>query len=308
MRAEDPYANFLVGERSLGLAGAFVALADDPSAVYHNPGGIGALETSALAGSIWALSLRSRTVDDGFGVGETTSELSHFDISSFPLFVSAAIKLGTPQADGVRPHGIAVAVVNPRQRELQCAVDVENGPPDTAYPSVSHLHIQQQDRARWFGATYAHRIDPRFSLDASAFFAWRSFENEETEINATQAPLTELDDSDSAAHVISSLTDISAYHAVFRIGGLYNLSSHWRFGAMFQPPGLVLHADGDVDGLLTEVSAGQSRFERRDATGLRANLPIPWELRFGASWIDAPFSLLTLDMALRGAVGGDSHH
>lgn len=39
--AQDiPYANYLVGDRALGLGGAFVGLAEDGSATFHNPAGL----------------------------------------------------------------------------------------------------------------------------------------------------------------------------------------------------------------------------------------------------------------------------
>src|SRR4051812_8644532 len=34
------YKSILVGERASGLGGAYTAISDDPSGVYHNPAGI----------------------------------------------------------------------------------------------------------------------------------------------------------------------------------------------------------------------------------------------------------------------------
>ncbi len=34
------YKNMLVGERAFGLGGAYVAISDDPSGVFHNPAGL----------------------------------------------------------------------------------------------------------------------------------------------------------------------------------------------------------------------------------------------------------------------------
>ena len=45
------YNNVLVGERAVGLGGAFTALADDASGLYYNPAGIAFAQSNDISGS-----------------------------------------------------------------------------------------------------------------------------------------------------------------------------------------------------------------------------------------------------------------
>lgn len=62
------------GAKAMGMAGAFTAVADDPSAVYHNPGGLAFFERASLAGGVVAERLNDsqfRGLAPGLGAGET---------------------------------------------------------------------------------------------------------------------------------------------------------------------------------------------------------------------------------------------
>src|SRR5262245_15418851 len=85
-RAQElPYQNQLVGERALGLAGAFVAVADDASAIFHNPGGLAALDTGGVAGSLWAIVRSSREVTGGYSTDLGAEDLDYSQPLSLPL-------------------------------------------------------------------------------------------------------------------------------------------------------------------------------------------------------------------------------
>lgn len=46
------YVNMLVGDRDAGMAGAYTAVADDPSGLYYNPAGVVYAPGSSLSGSM----------------------------------------------------------------------------------------------------------------------------------------------------------------------------------------------------------------------------------------------------------------
>jgi len=47
------YSSYLIGDDAPGLAGAYVALASDASAVLHNPAGMAWVPQGALSSSLW---------------------------------------------------------------------------------------------------------------------------------------------------------------------------------------------------------------------------------------------------------------
>ena len=61
------YNNLLIGPRAIGLAGAFTALADDPSGLYYNPGGLPFQNSAQLSSSINTFYLRQNSYEKVFG-------------------------------------------------------------------------------------------------------------------------------------------------------------------------------------------------------------------------------------------------
>lgn len=63
------YKNLFLGERAFGLAGAYTAIADDPSGLYYNPAGIVFSEGSSFSGSVNSLHVSMLTYNDALGQG-----------------------------------------------------------------------------------------------------------------------------------------------------------------------------------------------------------------------------------------------
>ena len=57
------YANFLIGERAMGLGGAFTAVADDASEIFYNPAGLGFALNSDISGSANAYYSKKQFID-----------------------------------------------------------------------------------------------------------------------------------------------------------------------------------------------------------------------------------------------------
>ncbi len=76
------YSNLLIGQRALGLGGAFTALSDDTSGLYYNPGGLALQSSLELSGSINTFYLRKNTFEKVFGEKQFT-ESARGSVSSF---------------------------------------------------------------------------------------------------------------------------------------------------------------------------------------------------------------------------------
>ena len=169
------HSNYLVGDRSLGLGGAFVGVADDPSANFHNPGGIASLPTSSISGSLWAVSFLSRSVEPGYETVLGSTQLDHSEAASLPLFLAGVAKVGKLQRDEVRPHALGVAILTPHDRSFTSLLQL-NSPGGDA---VRRLEVRREERSRWFGLSYAYRLTERFSLGTSLFLEQRVFSHSE---------------------------------------------------------------------------------------------------------------------------------
>ena len=292
---EGPYANYLVGERSLGLAGAFVAVADDPSAIFHNPGGIATMTSSAAAGSLWTLLRGSRVIEDGYRTDLGNADLDQSAPLSLPVFVAGVIKFGPRQRDRVRPHALGAAIFTPYTREDRYVAQLTES--ETA---VDRLEVRKQDRARWFGASYGLRLRPGLSFGLSGFLALTSMSHDEVEIRARQPA---ADGELGASYNRASTLNITAQHIVARLGSQIDLTHELGAGIMFQLPGFVLSEEADVEHLLTRVGPDPTRITLEHEDNLPANVPMPFELRMGVTVRKPEETLLTLDVSLFGPVG-----
>ena len=123
------YSNLLIGQRALGLGGAFTALSDDTSGLYYNPGGLALQSSIELSGSINTFYLKKNTYEKVFGEKQF-SESARGSVSSFfglSKRVSVPV-LGTMQ--------VGLAFINPDAAQSDENALVENEPD----PNVIRYH------------------------------------------------------------------------------------------------------------------------------------------------------------------------
>ena len=86
------------GARALGMAGAFTARADDPSAMYFNPAGLAQVEGQALLVSPNAIFFRSEFAgaapSPGYGVVERTEDKTFLPLALYYARSSGAFAAG----------------------------------------------------------------------------------------------------------------------------------------------------------------------------------------------------------------------
>lgn len=284
-----PYENHLVGEHALGLAGAFVAVGDDPSAIFHNPAGIATLRTVAVSGSLWARSYRSRSIESGIVTPYASSKLDYSSFPTLPTFVAGVLKVGRKGADGIRPHGIGLALIHPHRDDYRYATTVQN-----ADENARQLNVFRDDDALWLGVGYAYRGTPSLYVGGSLFAVRHSLEHREFEFDASTA---------NAVMGRSATMDMTNYRVVGRLGALWTPTPTWQLGAMVQAPAMAITDSAEVTTLAPRSgAAGQSGSGFVLQTGAVPELrdQLPWELRLGATVRPDGLTMLTTDLSLLG--------
>ncbi|MEM9193056.1 MAG: hypothetical protein AAGF12_28030 [Myxococcota bacterium] len=299
------YQTFLIGDRALGMGGAFTGLADDASASYYNPAGLAMLVRSSISGSLQVNAFDRYIVRDGFASPIGSTDLDHESNPTVPLFVGLVKKFGNRHPDRVRRHAIALSTVHPTQVRRNFSATLEN--PMTGVETT--LSVRRSDTVRWWGPSYAYRVTPRFALGVSAFLSTRSFEHEEDEVIITQGTRDPTGVfRNSTLSIRESLVEIDDTQIVLRIGAIYD-HGPFRFGLTFQPPAIPISGSSTINerrsfaDLLADPPA--ATFFRSDQGGLDSSSPIPWELRLGASYTHGPDFHVALDVSVYGPVGSE---
>jgi hypothetical protein len=270
-------------------------VADDGSAIFHNPAGIASLTTSSASGSLYALARGKRHADKGYRSELGTADLDYSDPLSLPLFLAGVVKLGRRDADGVRPHALGAAMFTPFLDERRFVAQMYQP------GAIDRLEVRHTDRSRWLGIAYAYRPRPGLAFGLSTFYANRSLRHDEVELRARA-------DSPPESTVGSSLSrastlDADVQHWVIRLGSRLDLTHELRVGAMLQFPGIELGSRADAERVTTQVGPDPTVVESDSVNSVGANLVLPWELRLGITWLHYPESLVTLDLSLFGPVG-----
>jgi len=269
------YSNYLIGDEAPGLAGAYVALASDASAVFHNPAGMAWVPRGALSSSLWAAAYVSESRPDGYETSLGTSDLDFWDILARPQFLALVTKLGGAGPDGISDHSLGFAILNPYRREYGYLANQEMG------NQVARLEVVEDTWVSWYGASYAYRAARDAALGASLFLAYTSENYLETETRGAEGALG--DTSPGAVRTNSTTLHSASFHLLLRFGGKLELPEGWSVGAMLQPPGPPLFVTGYLSVLRTEAAPdGTLSFDSLDRDIDETDW-MAWEMRAGVA-------------------------
>jgi len=294
------YRTLFIGEQAQGLATAYTGVANSPTAAFHNPAGLATARSTSLSSSLTLVNFDRLVIEDAVAGPAGQEDLDSRTGVGFPFSIGFNAKFGDPLGDGVKRNAIAFSTFSPIRQRLQLDATLIGG------GETDSLRITREDRATWYGLSYARRLSDAVGLGLSLFFANRRVRHVESQTTFVQgtgtAPDGRFTESDLGTRDIE--TDLRARHLVARLGVLWTASERLQLGAMFQPPGLSLGSSASVEQLeansdLTTTPPSSSIFQatKNDLDGA---LPLPWEVRVGVEWRLGETSFLSADAGMTG--------
>ena len=303
---EFHYRSLLIGDRALGMGGAFTAIADDPSAAYYNPAGLSLIDNSSVSASLQVNSLDRRSVDNAYaGVGNQQASFRHSADPSVPIFVSLLKKFGPKDEEGNQRHAFGLSTFHPDRRTLNYRVSLDSL--DVVDPNTrifEDFRLRHEDATSWFGPSYSFAPNQSLAFGLSAFLATRSMRHEE-ELSQIDTDATGANTADTQ-RFLQQRSDVSldTRHLVLRLGAMFAVTSRIQVGVMVQPPGLELTSEASVRALSLSAFPGELPQFARSTQKLSATSPIPWELRTGIGYFAPYWDLkLSFDVSLHGPSG-----
>jgi hypothetical protein len=312
------------------MAAAFTAFAADGAAIWFNPAGLPFLEPKLLQGSLSLIQKKTLDIEgaivsdgpDGIGGEEQVEDFKLESSPSLPGFAVASFALGKPkeELDNRKPLQMAISAFQTYNDEFGGDINIQD-----EFGRTSSLQFYQKDRITYFGAGVGYRPIRNFSFGVTLLASNRQLEHVETTslaVGGTQDPSLGSPCPTSptlpfcviGANQINRNTvfSMSSWDLSFRIGLLQLMGKRWRFGLMFQPPGFRVGGKSKLRFELSEVrsasnpnnpSLSDSVFGRRK---YNSRSPIPWELRFGVSYVLSSKVVVAADLQLVGPVAGGS--
>ncbi|MGB5366028.1 MAG: hypothetical protein WBN14_07150, partial [Polyangiales bacterium] len=291
------YRSIPIGERAIGLGGAFTGVASDPSATYYNPAGIMSGGRFQLLGSFSSLVFIRKKIENAFDSSNVEADFTSKSTSTIPRFIGTVVKFGRKR---LGDHQFALAY---------CTLEVDRnafnaGSIEIEPASSLDLRLSNDYSSRWYGVSFAAQATKKTALGLTAFVAQqRGFYSEDIGI-ATGGTLdgTGLRVGGDSATSSTSLS-VQNWDIVFRLGVLHRFNRRWQLGILFQTPGIPVSRKGNVFRRLTSTISGEEpRYFLFDQGDFSARAPIPWELRAGFEYQANALTMLSVDAAVAGPV------
>jgi len=320
------YQTLQLGERSRGMAAAYTGFAADGAAIWFNPAGLPLLEPRLLQGSLSliqrrTLEIQGAVVSDGPDGPGGEDQVEDFTLKSNPAlpgFAVASFALGKRKAelDDRKPVQIAISAFMLYNAGFGGDVNFQD-----QFGRTSSIQFYQDDRASYFAAGVGHRPTRHFSWGITLLARNRVIQHVET------ASLTTLGTQDpsqgspcpSSPTIPFCVLDanqlnrntvfrMNAWDLTLRVGLLNLIGKRWRVGIMFQPPGLKVGGKSNLRFELTDVRSSNAPVDPGLSDSVfgtvegDARSPIPWELRFGASYVISSKVVVAADVQFVGRI------
>lgn len=293
------YRSIPIGDRAVGLGGAFTGVANDSSAAYYNPAGLVRGGRFGLQASFATIVFTKYKVVDAFDSPQADETFDTTGTSALPRFVGTAVKVGRKKFGDDHQFALGYSTLEVARNRLNVGTS-ENDP-----TSSLDLRVDNNYRSRWYGISFAAEVTEKSAVGFTIFLSDQSFgygEDIGIAIGGTFDEQTGLRVGGDSATASSSI-GVSAYHFVPRLGWLHKINSQWAIGVMLQTPGIPLKQKGGVlRRITTDISPDEPTFFLFDSGDIKAKMPIPFELRAGFGFQINEETLLSFDAAVAGPV------
>ena len=291
------YRSVPLGDRALGLGGAFTGIANDPSATYYNPAGIVTGGRFQLLGSLTSLVFTRQTIDNGFESPNRRENLKSTGTTTLPSFVGTIIKFGRKRF-GDHQFALAYSTFEVSRESFS------DGTSDITETGSLDLRLSDGFRSRWFGFSFAAQTTKTVALGFSGFLAQQRGSYDE-DIGLSGGGTIDENGQRVGGDFATTSASIRTrtYHILFRLGALYRINARWQIGFMFQPPAIPVSQKGSIFRRTNSATnGGDTTYALFDEGDLSTRVPIPFELRAGFEFRANTLTVLSFDAAVSGPV------
>jgi len=293
------YQRLPIGDRAMGMGGAYTGLAEDLSAVWYNPGGLISLDRSSVSGALSINLFDNFVIEDGYGFGDEAVDLEDSGSVSIPVFVGGMGKIGDRSDPLGQRHALAASAVNPLSYRRRFLATI----PPTATGTSAALDVSSRNRVQHYGPTYAYRLSEHLGIGVSLYLSIHDLEYDEAEIFTTGTRQPDGRFTTESVRARIAHADASVYSLLPRFGLLWAPYDDFQLGVMMQLPNLPLSRRGEISDYVTGVDTmgtGELAGVRQETT---PEIRQPFELRLGVAYAPLPNWRLAFDFSFYGPLG-----
>ena len=287
--ADANYLSMIVGERPMGMGGAYIAVADDPSGLYYNPAGIVYGHAPNLSASVNALHMSETRYANALGDADWVRESSEL----LPNF------FGTVQPLGPLTVGFSYAVPRSvREDQAQTFTNVDNEAVE--YFSIN---VDNSDTINQIGPSVAMELTDRLSVGGTVYLHQRDQKSIVTQVFR----LDEANIDSDVVHEVQNLYTTRAETALnWRLGTIWTPTTKLAIGATLRGTRTLSGTRTDQDfvgrcsndddtGSVVDVGCLDPDMTFHDRTEYESRPSHPIELGVGLAWFASQRLLLAGD-------------
>lgn len=285
---ENNHIHMLIGERPIGMAGAYTGVSDDPSGLFYNPAGIVYGHAPNLSASVNSWQQTRTTYQDAFGGSDWDRESSDL----LPNF------FGTTQPLGSLTVGFSYAVtraVNEDQSQYFPGVQTREGVIDFT------INVDNQDTVNKIGPSAALKLTDGLSAGITLYGHSR---DRKTIVNQ----VARYRDGDAVWENLYVTRSEVGVEPV--LGLMWEVADRLSLGLSARTTEVLsseterqptCYSKEDFEGGICET--GSLTHQPPQTSSPRTTYP--WEARLGAAWFASRNLLIASDVTLYGASGED---
>lgn len=299
--AQGSYHTLNLGGRAAGMGTAFTAIADDNTATYYNPAGLGFEAVTRISANVTVNSFERVEIGEYLRTGFGRAGLTEKSDPTLPMFAAVSTSYGKKDREGVRPVIVAFSAFTLDRYRFTGDLQVTD-----AEGRSGTILYDRSYRAPYYGLSVGHRINATAGWGLSVFLAPRTLTHAETvdaQLGGIPSPSAPFFEGASTLNRNTRLS-IRSFDLVFRFGGMKRFG-RWRIGLVAQAPGWrvwkrtkLRFSLSDVDGSVEPSQATFVFFEER----AESSIPIPWQVRGGVAYGPWKRVLLSMDVQVVGRV------
>ena len=303
---DTTYRSIPIGAHAVGLGGAFAGVADDASAAYFNPAGLALGGTIGLAGGLTINAWDRLELDRALEQPDASVDATTKSGRTVPIFIGAVLKFGPKDARDQKKFAVALSVLEPIFSRAGVLLKVKL----ESLELTDTYRVGTNDRATWYGLSFASRLDLKQSIGASIYLSVRKLNHSETGLTLIGGmPLPDDPNAFVGTSSAANTQSLSfrAFHFVLRFGWLYRFKPNLQLGAMLQLPGIPIKQTVDTlsQGFLVDnrdPTTPSTTIPYFSDGNVKANLPIPAEIEAGIEYWPVEKVMLAFDASFHGPV------
>lgn len=271
------YQNRLIGQRALGMGGAFTGIADDPSATYYNPAALSNLSALQLEVGLPVVAIDQTRLYGGLisGAGKSSDALSAL---ALPTMLGVAAGAGPKDATGNERLTLALSLLIPWQKQLFFRQGLQSD-------QASAIHfVQESEQTLMLGASLSARLGI-FSIGVSLYYIHENF----SWLNSRSGSSSLCDGGGAEGSCVvqqtyDQSTQLEGFFGALnpRLGLLLKPTDNFSIGVMTSFSSFRMWGAGGFKTGTTSADGSGVTGQRFFATdSLVIDRPLPWEVRVG---------------------------